>query len=122
TAAFVLGLTAMAQAQSAGEPQSRVTIPGMTMDSTIAPVMDNGIFAHALLDQNEGRIGGGHNAYRWEGQAWIGTDYDKLWLKSEGFALGKGGVEDGQNELLYDRAITTYVDLQVGVRTDWDSG
>ena len=86
------------------------------------PVMDHEIFAHALLDQAEGRIGGGQNAFRWEGQAWIGTDYDKLWLKSEGFALGKGGVEDGRHELLYDRAITTYVDLQAGVRTDWDSG
>jgi copper resistance protein B len=42
-------------------------------------------------------------------------------VKSEGFALGKGGVEDGQHELLYDRAITTFMDLQAGVRTDWDS-
>jgi copper resistance protein B len=62
------------------------------------------------------------NAFCWEGQGWIGTDYDKLWLKSEGFALGKGGVEDGQHELLYDRAVLTYLDLQAGVRTDWDSG
>jgi copper resistance protein B len=84
--------------------------------------MDRSIFVHALLDQAEGRIGGGQNAFRWEGQAWIGTDYDKLWLKSEGFALGKGGVDDGRNELLYDRALTTYMDLQAGVRTDWDSG
>ena len=86
------------------------------------PAMDNGIYAHALLNKAEGRIGGGQNAFRWEGQGWIGTDYDKLWLKSEGFARGKGGVEDGRHELLYDRAISTFVDLQAGVRTDLDSG
>jgi hypothetical protein len=84
--------------------------------------MGNKIFAHAILDQFEGRIGGGQNAFRWEGQARIGGDYDKLWLKSEGFALGRGGVEDSRNELLYDRAVSTYLDLQAGVRTDWDSG
>ena len=53
--------------------------------------MDTGIQFHGILDQFEGRIGAGANAFRWEGHAWIGTDTDKLWLKSEGFALGKGG-------------------------------
>jgi len=119
---FLLDLAGTARAQSASDPQPTITIPGMEMGGNTAPVMDDSIFAHALLDQFEGRIGGGQNAFRWDGQAWIGTDYNKVWLKSEGFALGKGGVEDGQNELLYDRAIATYLDLQAGVRTDWDSG
>ncbi|MBS0639083.1 MAG: copper resistance protein B [Proteobacteria bacterium] len=86
------------------------------------PVMDNPITVHGILDQAEGRIGGGQNAFRWEGQAWIGTDYNKLWLKSEGFALGKGGVDDGRLEVLYSRAVSTYLDVQAGVRTDLDSG
>ena len=116
---FALGI---APRPGANARHEKITMPGMETSSPMPPVMDNQIFAHALLDQPEGRIGGGQNAFRWEGQAWIGTDYDKLWLKSEGFALGKGGVEDGQHELLYDRAITTYVDLQAGMRTDWDSG
>ena len=42
------------------------------------PVMDSPIFAHALLDQFEGRIGGPSSEFRWEGQAWVGTDYDKF--------------------------------------------
>lgn len=86
------------------------------------PVMDNQVYFHGILDQAEGRIGGGNNAFRWSGQAWIGTDYNKLWVKSEGFALGRGGVDDGQLEFLYDRAVTTYLDVQAGVRTDQDSG
>ena len=84
--------------------------------------MDPGIQFHGILDQFEGRIGAGANAFRWEGHAWIGTDTDKLWLKSEGFALGKGGVEDGRLEVLYNRAISTWFDVQVGVRSDLDSG
>ena len=86
------------------------------------PMMDNAVFVHGVLDQFEGRIGGGANAFRWSGEAWVGGDRDKLWLKSEGFALGRGRVGDGRHEFLYDRAISTYVDLQAGVRTDWDSG
>src|SRR4051812_42237025 len=120
-ALLVLGLASTADAQSADHPGPQITMPGMATTPMMPPVMDNQIMAHALIDEAEGRIGGGQNAFRWDGQAWIGTDYDKLWLKSEGFALGKGGVEDGRHELLYDRAIGTYVDLQAGVRTDWDS-
>lgn len=120
-ALIAFGLASTAEAQTT-DSRLRITMPGMDTSTMMPPVMDNEIFAHALLDLAEGRVGGGQNAFRWEGQAWIGADYNKLWLKSEGFALGKGGVEDGRHELLYDRAITTYVDLQAGVRTDWDSG
>ncbi|HMA52694.1 MAG TPA: copper resistance protein B, partial [Magnetospirillaceae bacterium] len=40
---------------------------------------------------------------------------------SEGFADGKGHITDGDQELLYDRAISTYFDLQAGLRSDLDS-
>jgi len=119
---LVLGFVGTAEAQSPADPNLQITMPSMQTNAMTAPVMDNGIYAHALLDQAEGRIGGGQNAFRWDGQAWIGTDYNKLWLKSEGFARGRGGVDDGRHELLYDRAISTYLDLQAGVRTDLDSG
>lgn len=99
--------------------------PGGNADpvtATVQPVMDSQVFAHALLDQFEARIGGGSNAFHWEGQAWIGTDENKAWLKTEGSLLGTGQIEDGKHELLYDRPISTYLDLQAGVRADWDSG
>jgi len=121
-AGLALGFAAPTAAQTQTGPQ--IVLPGMMMghDDGDMAAMDRSIFAHAILDQAEGRIGGGQTGFRWSGQAWIGTDSDKLWLKSEGFALGRGGVEDGQQELLYSRAITTFVDLQAGVRADWDSG
>lgn len=117
---FLCGTAGMAVAQTATDPKPRIILPGTEMGGTMSHGTGS-IFVHALLDQLEGRLGGGQNGFRWEGQAWIGTDYDKLWLKSEGFALGKGGVEDGKHELLYSRALGTYLDLQAGVRADWDS-
>lgn len=88
-----------------------------------APVMDNQVFAHVLLDQLEGRTSGPNGNFRWDGEAWVGTDMNKLWLKSEGFA-NTNTVSDGDQEALYDRPIphTRYLDGQVGVRADLGSG
>jgi copper resistance protein B len=85
------------------------------------PVMDKAIFVHALLDQFEERTNGSNQEFRWDGQAGAGTDYDKLWFKSEGTVQSGGKVEDGRHELLYDRAVSTYFDVQGGIRADIDS-
>jgi copper resistance protein B len=92
--------------------------PGME-----APMMDNQIFAHALLDQPEGRASGSDSELRWDGEGWIGTDMNKLRLKSEGFS-NNATVSDGDHEALYDRPIPRmrYFDAQAGVRADLDSG
>ena len=88
-----------------------------------SPIPDNRVYIHGFFDQLEGRLGRG--AYgRWDGQAWIGDDHNRLWLKSEGRynPNGKGRVEDGDHELLYDRPISPFFDVQAGVRYDLDSG
>jgi len=122
---FRLTIAALALAGSMAAAHAQ-TVPATSSDmnpsATMRPVMDNGIYAHALLDQFEGRVGGPDAAFRWDGQAWVGTDYNKIWLKSEGFVQGNGRVEDGQNELLFDHAISTYFDLQGGLRSDLGSG
>jgi copper resistance protein B len=86
-------------------------------------VNDNRVFAHVLLDQLEGRASSSGTLFRWDGEGWIGTDMNRLWLKSEGFA-GDGSVSDGDQEALYDRPIPhiRYFDAQAGVRADVDSG
>ncbi len=88
------------------------------------PIQDDRIYGHVMLDQFEQRIGKGKEPYaRWDGQAWIGNDFHRLWIKSEGRANadGNGKIGDGKTELLYDRPITTFFDLQAGVRYDLDS-
>lgn len=85
------------------------------------PVMDNAIYGHALLDQFEARLGDG-GQFRYDGQAWLGTDENKLWVKSEGLVTQYGQFTDGQHEVLADHAITSYFDVQAGLRSDLDNG
>lgn len=87
-----------------------------------SPIDDQAIHVHAILNQLEGRFGAGGSGFRWQGEAWAGTDWNRLWLKSEGDVTKNGTLEDGQQELFYDRPISTYFDLQAGVRSDLDSG
>jgi len=87
-----------------------------------SPISDNRVYIHGFFNQLEGRIGDGQYL-RWDAQGWIGNDYNKLWLKSEGrYNPGnRGRMEDGDHELLYDRPINEYFDVQAGVRVDLDS-
>lgn len=86
------------------------------------PVDDDTIFGHVLFDQLEGRTNGKDTGLRWEGQAWVGTDYNRIWLKSEG-SLQNGVVDDGLTWIEYSRPIPflRYFDWQAGVRYDLDS-
>ena len=119
--AAALALLAIgAAAQTAAAPDQPQTMPGMEAGGAVQPVMDQSIFAHLLFNELEGRFGGSNPEFRWEGQGWIGTDYDKLWIKSEGTLQG-GALDDGQQQFLYSRAISTYFDLQGGLRSDVDS-
>jgi copper resistance protein B len=111
-------LAVFATAAAAQIPPAREE-PALGMDA-MPPVMDRPILAHAIFNQLEGRWNGTNTEFRWDGQGWVGTDYDKLWIKSEG-TLSDGRLEDGQHQFLYDRAITTYFDLQGGLRSDLDS-
>ena len=85
----------------------------------IAPVADEHVFYHVLLSQLEGRFGSS-SAFRWEGEAWTGTDENRLLLRSEG-QVANGEVDDGQQELFYSRPISTYFNAQIGGRYDLDS-
>jgi copper resistance protein B len=108
-------------APAVAETPAADTEPALALEhGVMQPVMDQTIFAHAIIDQNEGRLNGVDTHYRWSGQGWGGTDYDKLWIKSEG-TVQNGIVVDGQDEFLYSRAITTFFDLQGGLRSDPDS-
>jgi copper resistance protein B len=112
---------ATAQTTHAHTPTAPDMAAPMPAAEAMPPMMDTGVFSHVLLDQFEGRTSGTNTSFRWDGQAWLGTDYDKLWIKSEGFVRSDGKVDDGRHEFLYDRAITTYFDLQGGIRSDLDS-
>jgi copper resistance protein B len=118
-AAALVAVATAAVAQT--PPATDQPAPGMELGGAVQPVTDREILAHLLFNELEGRFNGSNTEFRWEGQGWVGTDYDKLWIKSEGTLQGNGTVDDGQQQFLYSRAITTYFDLQGGLRSDIDS-
>lgn len=108
-----------AQSQSATSTDPSKPVPS----DWPSPIDDNRILNRIIFDQLEGRTSGPDTAFRWDGQGWVGTDRNKLWLKSEG-TVSRGRVGDGDTEALYDRPIPRlrYFDWQGGVRVDLDSG
>ncbi|GBQ27945.1 copper resistance protein B [Gluconacetobacter azotocaptans] len=123
-AAMLAATTAVAgQAHSSGMNQGAALQAGpVAYVNGMPPVMDHNAYLHALLDEFEARYGADGGQFRYDGQAWYGTDYDKLWLKSEGTVGTDGRFGDGDHEVLYDRAISRYFDVQTGVRVDIDNG
>ncbi|MBY0565496.1 MAG: copper resistance protein B [Hyphomonadaceae bacterium] len=53
----------------------------------------------------------------WEGDAWIGGDVNKLWVKTEAESES-GTVEHAEVQALWSRAVADFWDLQLGVRVD----
>ncbi len=89
----------------------------------IAPhqMQDNDIHSFVLLDRLEAWNAGRGTGMEWEGQAWIGTDLNRLWLRSEGERVD-GATEAADLEVLYGRSIARWWDLVVGVRHDFKPG
>jgi copper resistance protein B len=86
----------------------------MSMDDT-AP------FGRVLFDQLDWRNAEGKDVFAWDAEAWYGSDYNKLWLKTEG-DLRDGTVEEARTEALWDHLLSRWWNLQAGVRHDFGEG
>lgn len=80
---------------------------------------DDRIYSFFQMDQNEVRLGD-HNGYAWEAQGWLGTDFDKAFLKTKGEREFGGSVEAAEVQLLYSRLVSDFFDVQVGARYDFE--
>ncbi|MBX9846368.1 MAG: copper resistance protein B [Xanthobacteraceae bacterium] len=81
---------------------------------------DQQVTSAVRFDKLEWNRRGGSDSARWDLEAYVGTDYDKFFFKSEGFYDGRAGkFDEAQLQALYSRMITYYFDLQVGVRHDF---
>jgi len=117
---------------SASADQPRTPIPALTdADRAAAAPPPGGHALHAMhddlahsfisLDRLETWDADPGAGIGWEGEAWFGTDRDRLWLRSEGEGSG-GHVESADIEALYGRAIAPWWDAVVGVRHDFKPG
>ncbi len=73
-----------------------------------------------MTEQAEYRAGPDGAAYGWDAEAWFGGDIHRLVVKSEGDGTTRGGLDAGEVQALYSRAIAPYTDVQLGLRQDMD--
>jgi copper resistance protein B len=85
------------------------------------PVHDNGVNSKVLLNRLEVIDADHGTRLQWEGQAWIGTETDKLWLRTEGERIDNR-TESADVEVLYGRPIARWWDVVAGVRHDFKPG
>ena len=77
------------------------------------PVIFKGMLNHLeYVEDNEGE-----NSIHWDAEAWLGKDINKLWFKTEG-ERHEGEIEAHRIQLLYNRAVLPYWDVQLGVAHD----
>ena len=84
---------------------------------------NGGMPAYSIMfNLAEYRVQKGGDAYRWDGEGWFGGDIERFVVKSEGEGAVRGGVESGEVQALYSRAIGPWFNLQAGVRHDFKPG
>ncbi len=84
------------------------------------PVMDQQIYYFLKTDRLEAQTNEGDGLFVWDAEGWVGGDYNKLWIKSEGeYLFEHNRLEAAEVQALYSRAITPFFDVQAGVRHDF---
>lgn len=81
-----------------------------------------GTYSLVSLPIAEWRQGNGRDSFRWNGEAWYGTDYQRAVFKTEGEAERGRSPDEAEVQLLTSRPIDAYWDLQAGARQDVGRG
>ncbi|MFZ1388414.1 MAG: copper resistance protein B [Thiolinea sp.] len=79
---------------------------------------DDPFLSKVMIDRFEVRKGDHGNPVILEADAWFGKSVDKLWLKTDIEAVD-GDLEEAQLQVLYNRAISPFWDVQAGIRHDF---
>jgi copper resistance protein B len=91
----------------------------MSGDAMIAAMGmdDTATFAKLRIDRLERSIDADSPTLAWNVAAWIGGDFDKLRLRSEGEQV-RGSTADADVEALWSHAVAPFWGTEVGVRQD----
>lgn len=120
---------AMGHEMPAAPSEPREPIPLLTDADRIAAfpevdghgAHDNHIHSYWLLDRLETWDASEGAGLGWEASAWIGTDLDRVWLRSEGERVDDR-TETADIEVLYGRSISPWWDVVAGIRHDFGEG
>ena len=77
--------------------------------------MAAGMRSKLLLDRLEWQDGDAGDVLAWDVDGWIGGDFNRLWLRSEG-EREDGSTRAADLELLYGRAVSRWWELLAGAR------
>jgi copper resistance protein B len=102
-------------------PQHEVPPMAYSQMAGMMAMDDREAVGKVLIDRFEWRDANGGSALEWDGAAWYGGDYNKLWFKTEGMRR-TGTTEDARSELLWDRIVSRWWSLQTGIRQDFGVG
>lgn len=75
------------------------------------------VYTKLIVDAAELRLREGQDGYRWEGEFWAGN-VDRFVIKTRGEGTRGAGLENGEVQALYAKALDPWWNLQVGVRQD----
>ncbi|MCA8900384.1 MAG: copper resistance protein B [Hyphomonas sp.] len=78
-------------------------------------------FGMIMINRAEVQLTDDQETGVWDADAWYGGDINKLYLKTEGeYNFDESELEDAEVQLLWSRAVTSYFDLQAGIRYDFE--
>ena len=113
----ILALTGLL---AAGAAMAQETQPDGAPADWPEPVADSQIYTFFQGDRLEYNSNEGKDLLIWDAQAWIGGDYNKLWIKSEGeYQVEDEITEAAELQVLYSHTISPFFYAQVGVRHDF---
>jgi len=82
-----------------------------------AAQLDDVIYNYLKFERFEYEGNDNIHLFKWDIEGWTGSDYNKLWVKSEGdYVFDQGIFGRADLQLLYSRNIATFWDAQIGVR------
>lgn len=106
-------LSVASQVRAAGAVSVARAVAAEAWPPPVAPQL----FWSLLLDQFEYRRNEGADTFKWDVEGWVGRDYNRLWIRTEGEQRVTGATGgEAEMQLLYSRLIAPFWDLQVGVR------
>ena len=82
---------------------------------------ENSMFGMLLFERLEAWDASPGTGLAWDVQAWLGTDINRVWIRSEGEQVA-GELESAGLELLYGRSVAPWWDVVAGVRHDFKPG
>lgn len=87
------------------------------------PIHDDQLFWFLIFNNLEYQTNGEDRPVSWEQEGWIGTDYNRIWLKTEGERATDGsGIGEFEIQAVYSRLVSAFFELQAGVRYDRRTG